>query len=988
MSTDEPWSDLPTKTTPVLADILAILDSEDSDPDTKNKIITISSLPGLTSGSLNDLTDVTITSQKLGDLLYADSTTSWANLNPGVDGQVLTLAGGVPGWSDNIDITQTPWLQDIDAATFGVFDFGYLIGQNSEVDHTIALPSAFVPIWLGNGEGIAWDTNGGSGAGSDFVILSTDSGDTIEITIENVDEYNFGATEADWNGNNLVNAILQSSVTGNSGITGLGIQLQNLDMGGNTITTTGGNDIFINAPTSQTVSLQINSVLEYDFGGNSADWNGNNIFDVNILSLEPSIDTISAKIYKDGNTDLFFNNAISQNIILGFSETAKYTFSNTQADFGSVNLLNALHDHQDAAGGSVLVATAALTATGTKDSTTFLRGDDTWGIPPGASLPVDDTTAIVQDPADNTKLLRFDVGANTTLITGVIATAFTTAKTITIPDATDTLVGLATTDTLTNKTIDADNNTISNLVIGAEVTGASTALSDTADIAYLNTANTYTAGSRQDFLGLLAGTAGINVGGIAGNPSTQVNGDVWLNTSTNQIFGRINGADVDLGVSGGTSFIGFTADANLDMGSFDVELDATQRLRLNGNGGDSNIYEAEAGVVRFVAGTFNGLTLDGTDPLCGRDTVTASRTTDFLRFAASQGTPTGTPFVTGTSHVPMTFDNQGRKLYVHDASDWREIGATSPWKASTRVASTADIDLAVAADPSPVDGVTLADGDRILLKDQTAGAENGIYDCVTAINPTTWTRSTDADISSELLQMVIAIQEGSVSADLVYMLTTNAPIVIDTTSLVYSEFGGGIDAVVDDSTPELGGQLNAANNNIINLGYLDFNKITIPADPAQEVGRLYVKEVDTNNNSLFIKIEQASSIVEFDILGQSSVIQTVLAADATEESITGTSLTQVKDMSFIKDAISWQLLTIEVDMKTDNVTSPAFLRVRLDGGGSDELVLQTSSLSYVVLSGTIDSSAFSTGRHTLEFYLEDGSGETATLRETWVFGKE
>jgi len=70
------------------------------------------------------------------------------------------------------------------------------------------------------------------------------------------------------------------------------------------------------------------------------------------------------------------------------------------------------------------------------------------------------------------------------------------------------------------------------------------ALSDTADIAYLNTANVYIAGVRQDFLGLLAGTSGLNVGGIAGNPTTQVDGDIWLNTTTNQIFGRINGVDI------------------------------------------------------------------------------------------------------------------------------------------------------------------------------------------------------------------------------------------------------------------------------------------------------------------------------------------------------------------------------------------------------------------------------------------------------------
>lgn len=63
----------------------------------------------------------------------------------------------------------------------------------------------------------------------------------------------------------------------------------------------------------------------------------------------------------------------------------------------------------------------------------------------------DSTTSIV-DVTDATKAVKFDVGG-TTAITGTIATNFTTAKTITIPDATDTLVGRATTDTLTNKTL-------------------------------------------------------------------------------------------------------------------------------------------------------------------------------------------------------------------------------------------------------------------------------------------------------------------------------------------------------------------------------------------------------------------------------------------------------------------------------------------------------------------------------------------------------
>jgi hypothetical protein len=63
-----------------------------------------------------------------------------------------------------------------------------------------------------------------------------------------------------------------------------------------------------------------------------------------------------------------------------------------------------------------------------------------------------DSTTTIVDVSDATKVIKFDVGG-TTAITGTIATAFTTAKTLTLPDATDTLVGKDTTDTLTNKTL-------------------------------------------------------------------------------------------------------------------------------------------------------------------------------------------------------------------------------------------------------------------------------------------------------------------------------------------------------------------------------------------------------------------------------------------------------------------------------------------------------------------------------------------------------
>ncbi len=102
----------------------------------------------------------------------------------------------------------------------------------------------------------------------------------------------------------------------------------------------------------------------------------------------------------------------------------------------------------------------------------------------------------------------------------------------------------------------------------------------------------------------------------------------------------------------------------------------------------------------------------------------------------------------------------------------------------TRVATTANINLSNALENGDtLDGITLATGNKVLVKDQTDATENGIYNVVAS---GTATRDTDYDTVAELAGQLVIVQEGSSNADKIFLCTTDNSGSIGSVNIVFT----------------------------------------------------------------------------------------------------------------------------------------------------------------------------------------------------------
>lgn len=222
------------------------------------------------------------------------------------------------------------------------------------------------------------------------------------------------------------------------------------------------------------------------------------------------------------------------------------------------------------------------------------------------------------------------------------------------------------------------------------------------------------------------------------------------------------------------------------------------QVYFNTADGRLKIYDGTAW--RYASGLFTdadisataaiALTKLATDPLARANHTGTQAASTISDFDTQVRTNRLDQMATPTADVSLgsqKITNLAEPTQATDAATKGYVDATAIGldpKPSVRVATTADITL---SGTQSIDGVALSVGDRVLVKNQNTGSENGIY----VVSGSAWARSSDANSDAEVTPgMFVFVEEGSVNADSGWVLATDGAVTLGTTSLSFVQFSG------------------------------------------------------------------------------------------------------------------------------------------------------------------------------------------------------
>lgn len=289
--------------------------------------------------------------------------------------------------------------------------------------------------------------------------------------------------------------------------------------------------------------------------------------------------------------------------------------------------------------------------------------------------------------------------------------------------------------------------------------------------------------------------------GGAGAPSTLANAELAFNEASNILYYGTgtggaggsatsviaiagNGAFVDLSTNqtiGGTKTFSNTITGSITGNAGTATTWATARdLSLTGDAtatlasvdGSANVSAAlTLATVNSNVGTFLKTTVNA------KGLVTAATSANINDLTAPTADYAFGGYKITNLADPTNDQDAATKYYVDTVAQGLDV------KASVLVGTTANITLSGA---QTIDGVSVVAGDRVLVKNQTTQADNGIYVAASGA----WARSADANTWDELVSAYTFIEEGTTYADTGWVCTINKGGTLGTTPITWSQFSG------------------------------------------------------------------------------------------------------------------------------------------------------------------------------------------------------
>lgn len=271
--------------------------------------------------------------------------------------------------------------------------------------------------------------------------------------------------------------------------------------------------------------------------------------------------------------------------------------------------------------------------------------------------------------------------------------------------------------------------------------------------------------------------------------------------------------------------------------------------------------------------------------------------------------------ITGLA-APATGTDAATKDYVDSVSQGLDV------KASVRVATTANITL---SGTQTIDGVSLNLGDRVLVKDQTSGSQNGIY----IVQSGAWARAADADTSAEVTAGLFTfVEEGTVNQDSGWILSTNGAITLGTTALTFTQFSGAGQIVAGFGLTKTGNTIDIGTAStariVVNANDIDLALVTQTTPNAGVTGTNFVQSVTVDSYGRVTGVQNAThSLASTSVAGIVQLNDTVTST-STGQAATANAVKVTYDLAAGALQRSGGTMTGKLNLAASTTTASGF----------------------------------------------------------------